>query len=341
MEEASIRQATELLRKSSTALLFLGGRALRRKGLRAVARIKEATGCDVLAETFAARIERGGGILPVPRLPYFPEEATKRLSKYEVVVLAGASVPVATFAYKGGKSTMLNDKSQVLAISEGKQNIEEILEALADSVSGARTTATKSGTDRSVNRPAPGNGRLTPDTLGRTLAALQPEGAIIVDEAITSGGPYHGFSSSLPWHTVIALTGGAIGQGMPSAVGAAIACPERAVINLQGDGSAMYTLQALWTQAHEGLNITTLMCANRSYDILKLEMTRGGYVPAGPAAQTLTDLAEPPLDWVRLSSGMGVPGVSVETAEDLARELAKALDEDGPHLIEMKMSRQT
>ena len=126
---------------------------------------------------------------------------------------------------------------------------------------------------------------------------------------------------------------------MPSAVGAAIACPDRPVINLQGDGSAMYTVQALWTQAHEGLNVTTLMCSNRSYDILKLEMVRGGHVPLGSHAQMLTDLGSPPINWVQLSKSMGVPGVSVETAEDLAKALTNALEEAGPHLIEMKLNR--
>jgi acetolactate synthase-1/2/3 large subunit len=171
------------------------------------------------------------------------------------------------------------------------------------------------------------------------LAALQPEGAIIVEEGITSAGPYYAVSALSPPHTVLALTGGAIGQGMPCAVGAALACPDRPVINFQGDGSAMYTPQALWTQAREKLNVTTLICSNRSYDILKLEMARAGYAPLGETASALTDLGTPPLDWVKLSLGMGVPAVSVASAEDLARELAEALREPGPHLIEMVLAR--
>jgi len=338
VDDATVRQAAEILRKGSTALLFLGGKALRRTGLLAAARIKDATGCDVMAETFAARQDRGGGIMPVSRLPYFPEDATARLSRYEAVVLAGATEPVATFAYKGGKSRMLTDNQRVFNLAEGNQNVENALEALADQVNAPRSTISTVGAGWSPDRPTPCQGRLTPETVGRTLAALQPEGAIIVDEAITSAGPYHKFSSSLPAHTVLALTGGAIGQGMPNSTGAAIACSDRPVINLEGDGSAMYTVQALWTQSHEGLNVTTLICSNRSYDILKLEMSRGGYMPLGPSARTLTDLAEPPINWVRLSGSMGVPGVSVENAEDLAKELSKALNEAGPHLIEMKLT---
>ncbi len=338
VDDDAVKQAADFLRKGSTALLFLGGKALRRRGLLAAARIREATGCDVLAETFAARQERGGGIITVNRLPYFAEQATASLAKYEVVVLAGAPEPVATFAYKGGKSRMLADHQRAFAIAAGNQNIEEALEALADMVSGPGTSRSKTNSGEPLGRPAPGQGKLTPETAGRTLAALQPEGAIIVEEAITSAAPYYAFSSSLPAHTLITLTGGAIGQGMPNAVGAAIACPDRPVINLQGDGSAMYTVQALWTQAHEGLNVTTLICSNRSYDILKLEMARAGHVPLGPHAKVLTDLGAPPIDWVQLSRGMGVPGVAVETAEDLARALTTALHEAGPHLIEMRLN---
>jgi acetolactate synthase-1/2/3 large subunit len=338
VDEANVRHAAALLGKSSKALLFLGGNALRRTGLLASARIREATGCDVLAETFVARLERGGGLLPVNRLPYFPEQAAPVLSRYDVVVLAGSREPVATFAYKGGKSKMLNDNQRVFTIAEGNQNIEEVLEALADLLSSPQKAGPKIDAGIPLDRASLCKGRLTPETVGRTLAALQPERAIIVEEAITSAGPYFEFSSSLPAHTVLTLTGGAIGQGMPNAVGAAIACPDRPVINLQGDGSAMYTVQALWTQAHQGLNITTLICANRSYDILKLEMARGGYVPLGFSAQVLTDLAKPSIDWVQVGSSMGVPGVSVETAEDLAKELTNALEEAGPHLIEMKLS---
>jgi acetolactate synthase-1/2/3 large subunit len=131
------------------------------------------------------------------------------------------------------------------------------------------------------------------------------------------------------------VAGGSIGGGIPCATGAAIACPDRPVVNLEADGSAMYTVQALWTQAREGLNVTTLICSNRSYRILQVELTRAGITSYGPNAKALTELTKPPIDWVRLAQGFGVPGVTVSTAEDLARELGKALIEPGPHLIEM------
>lgn len=187
----------------------------------------------------------------------------------------------------------------------------------------------------SIQRPDLSDGPLTATKACTVLAALQPENAIIVDESVTSGGAYYALTTKTPPHSWLTLTGGAIGQGMPCAVGAAIARPDRPVINLQADGSAMYTVQALWMQARESLNITTLLCSNRSYEILKLELARAGHTSPGPHAQTLFDLGNPSIDWVQISKGMGVPAVKVDTAEKLAKELRMALKEPGPHLIEM------
>jgi thiamine pyrophosphate-dependent acetolactate synthase large subunit-like protein len=175
----------------------------------------------------------------------------------------------------------------------------------------------------------------TDNKVALILAALQPENAIIVNESITSGGAYLPLAVSSPPHTLLMLPGGAIGYGIPCAVGAAIACPLRPVINFQADGSALYTLQALWMQARESLNITTLICSNRSYNILNIEFSRSGITSPGRYAQTLTDLSNPTIDWVQISKGMGVPAVKVDTCEVLSKELKKALNEPGPHLIEM------
>ena len=170
------------------------------------------------------------------------------------------------------------------------------------------------------------------------LAALQPEGAIVVDESVTSGFAYYQAASCAPHHDWVPITGGAIGQGMPCAIGAAIACPDRPVINFQADGSAMYTLQALWTQAREELNITTLICSNKSYNILRIEMARSGQSKPGKAFKNLTNLDRPPIKWTQVGNGMGVPAVSVTTAENLSKELSRSLEEAGPHLIELVLS---
>ncbi len=180
-------------------------------------------------------------------------------------------------------------------------------------------------------------GTLTPEKACAVLAALQPEGAIVVDEGLTSAFAYADLSDGTPPHALMSIAGGAIGYGMPCAVGAALAAPGRKVINLQADGSALYTVQALWTESREGLDITTLLCSNKTYHILEMEFSRAGISTAGTAASTLTSLSRPDVNWVEIAWGFGVPAVSVDTAETLADEIKRSLREEGPHLIEMRL----
>ena len=188
---------------------------------------------------------------------------------------------------------------------------------------------------RELRRPELLTGDLTPEKACITLAALQPEGAIVVDEGLTTILPYYSLTAAIPYHTILTIAGGAIGYGMPCATGAALACPDRPVITFQADGSALYTVQALWTQAREGLNVTTLICSNGSYNIVRIELERAGIASRGPNAEALTDLGHPRIGWVKIAEGLGVPAVSVATSEGLALELVRALAEPGPHLIEM------
>jgi len=334
LDDGAIEDAAKLLRANSKSLLLVGGRSLLRRGLHAAARIQAATGCDLLSETFPAHMERGMGIPPINRLHYFPEHAVEVLSKYQVIVLAGTSEPVAFFGYKDMPSRLLTEKQQTCLIAGPGQNVCDALEHLADAVAASRAKVDPAPTAKPLRQELP-TGKLTREKLAATLAALQPENAIVVDESVTSGMAYYLTSATAEPHSLLTLTGGSLGMGMPCAVGAALACPDRPVINLQADGSAMYTLQALWTQAHEKLDITTLICSNRSYDILKLELIRSGNAPTGQNAIGLTDLRNPSIDWVKISQGMGVPAVSVDTAEQLAKELAARLRERGPHLIEV------
>jgi acetolactate synthase I/II/III large subunit len=330
-----IDRSAALLRTHEPALLFLGGKALRRRGLQAAARIKAATGCDVLSQTLFAHMERGAGIPPVSRLPYFPEHALAVLSKYRSVVLAGLEEPVAFFGYKDMPSRLLTADQQAVRIDGENQDLLEVLEYLADALGAPRKVALESNADSASSKPDLPSGPLTSEKVCMVLAGLQPEGAIIVEEAVTTGGSYYSLTEAALPHSLLTLTGGSIGQGMPCAVGAAIACPDRAVINFQADGSAMYTVQSLWTQARESLNVTTMICSNRSYDILRVELARSGQVSPGKSTISLTNLADPAIDWVKVSLGMGVPAVSVNTGEHLAKELRVALAEPGPHLIEM------
>jgi acetolactate synthase-1/2/3 large subunit len=256
--------------------------------------------------------------------------AIDMLSKYEVFVFAGAKEPVSFFGYEGIPANFLKEEQKKVHLSRPDQDLLEVLEILAHEL--ASPEIINPDMVASLKRPEITIGALNPEKICAVIAALQPEGAIVVEEAITSGFMYYPITSGVLPFSLLTLTGGAIGQGAPCAVGAAIACPDRPVINFQADGAGMYTLQALWTEAREGLNVTTLICSNQSYDILKLEYGRLGVTP-GKCASHLTDLSG--IDWVSLGQGMGVQSVKVTTAEELARELSKALHEQGPHLIQM------
>ncbi len=308
---------------------------MRRRGLLAVARIKAVTGCDLLTDGFPPYIERGAGFPNIIRVPYFPELAIDLLSPYEVAVLAGVKEPVAFFGYKGIASKLLPEKCEKFRIDTDNQNVIEVLEALADVLNAPPYSKIPASINSELDRPTVPAGELTAEKACLTLAAVQAENVIIVDEGLTTSVGYYPLTAGLAPHSYLTLTGGALGYGMPCAVGAALACPDRPVINFEADGSAMYTVQSLWTQARESLNVTTLICANRSYNILKIELIRVGIKSIGPKALSLTDLDRPYINWVRVAEGLGVPAVSVNTAEGLSRELARALSEPGPHLIEM------
>ncbi len=326
----AVAAADEALRGDAPALLLLGGTALGERGLRAAARLASATGCRVVHETFFARLERGGDLPGFERLPYFPERAAELLADYPRIVLAGARDPVVFFGYPGLRSRLAPETAERIALAAPGDDVPAALEALAERV-GAPPSAAAGDPARVPVTPT---GALGVGSLGRALAALQPEGAIVMDEGATSGLAYFGLASGAPRHTVLSLTGGAIGQGLPCAVGAAIACPERRVIAFQADGSGLYTVQALWTAAREELDVTTVICANRAYRILQVELQRAGIAEPGPQARALTDLTHPAPDWVSISQGLGVPAVRVESADALVRELGRALSEPGPALIE-------
>ncbi|MCI0339457.1 MAG: acetolactate synthase large subunit [Acidobacteria bacterium] len=325
----AIEQAAQALR-GDQAVLFLGGYALRERGLKAVARIAEASKCKLMCETFPARWERGAGTPIIERLPYFPEQAIGALSPFKTVVLAGARPPVAFFGYPGVPSFLTSPHQQTSTLATPDEDIVSALEALAD-VLGADVNVEVNSV---LQTPSPPTGKLKPETLSASVAALLPENAIVMEEGNTSTGPFCVMSQSAQRHSYLTQPGGAIGLGLPCATGAAIACPDRTVISLQADGSAMYTLQSLWTQAREQLNVKTIICNNRSYRILGIELMRAGVKEFGERAQALMSLGNPAIDWVQLSQGMGVPATRVETAEELTRELERSLSEPGPRLID-------
>jgi acetolactate synthase-1/2/3 large subunit len=337
-DSAAVQKAARLLHGSNRCALILGGRALRRQGLQAAAAIQKASGCDLLSETFPARIERGQGLPDPARIAYFPESGIQMLASYDTLILAGAKEPVAFFGYPDTPGRFLTQGQTCFDLCPEVLRADLALVHLADELRGSKPMPKTAHGIANASKPLLPTGRLTAQAACNTLAALQPENAIVVEEAVTSGSAYYPLTAGAPAHSLLMLTGGSLGQGMPCAVGAALACPDRPVINFQADGSALYTVQSLWMQAREGLNITTLICANRSYDILKIELARAGHKTFGPAAFHLTDLNRPAVDWESLSRGLGVPAKAVETAEAMAGELQKALAEPGPHLIVLDLA---
>jgi acetolactate synthase I/II/III large subunit len=329
VDEAAIVSAARLLRGDGPVVLLLGGDACRAAGLRAAGRISAATGAEVLVETFPARLESGAGLPGFDRLQYLTELALGQLADFRHVLLAGVRPPVSFFAYPGLPSELTPEAAEIRVLVDGTQDVIGALESLADLVAPHHAPVVRTA----VRRELP-TGPLTPHTWADVIAALLPEGAIISDESVTSGFRLPQALAGAARHDLLTLTGGAIGQGLPVATGAAVAAPDRPVISLQADGSAMYTLQALWTQARENLDVTTVILSNSAYAILRLELQRVNAGAPGPRADRLLDLAGPGLDFVRLSEGLGVPAVRATTAEELARQFARALAEPGPHLIE-------
>jgi acetolactate synthase-1/2/3 large subunit len=284
----------------------------------------------VLGEVFPARLERGAGLPGLERLGYLAEFAVAQLAGTRHLVLVDAKSPVSFFAYPNKPSSLVPDDCEVHILAEGEEDAVDALLRLADVV-GATAAAPVL---QPASRPDRPTGPLTGEAVAHALGALLPEGAIVSDEANTSGLWVAGATAGAPRHDWLTLTGGAIGQGMPVATGAAVACPDRPVISLEADGSAMYTLQSLWTQAHENLDVTTIIFANRSYAVLNLELSRVGVEEPGPKAKGMLDLSQPPLDFVALAQGMGVDAVRPADAAELTDALERALSEPGPHLIE-------
>ncbi len=329
--EETVQSVAGTLRSGEPCVLLLGGSATRRPGLEAASRVAQATGARLLCETFPARLERGAGLPAIDRLAYLAEFAASQLSGTRHLILAGARAPVSFFAYPGKESSLVPAGGQVHVLAEPGDDVCGALAALA----GLAAPDAKP-LPREAGRPLlpDGAGDLTGESAAAVIGALLPEDAIVSDEANTSGLWLPGATAGAPPHDWLTLTGGSIGQGLPVATGAALACPERKVLALEADGSAMYTLPALWTQAREALDVTTVIFNNGSYAILGMELDRVGAEPAGEAARNLLELSRPALDFVALANGMGIPAGRARTAGEFALQLRRALDEPGPHLIE-------
>ena len=327
----TVDEVAKALRSGERAALLLGGTALRAAALDAASRVCVATGASLLGETFPTHLERGAGIPAVDRLGDFSEMAQAQLEGVRHLVLVDAKSPVSCFAYPGKASDLVPAGCMVHTLARPGDDAAGALAALADAVGAPGDGAVGTAAGR-PDRPV---GDLSTETVAAAVGATLPEGAIVADEGNTSGLFVAGATAGAPRHDWLTLTGGAIGIGLPMATGAAVAAPDRPVLCLQADGSAMYTPQALWTQAREGLNVTTVVLSNRSYAILNIELHRVGADAGGPQARRLLDLSDPDLSFCDLARGMGVPARQAQSAEDLTAALEAGFAEPGPSLVEV------
>jgi acetolactate synthase-1/2/3 large subunit len=328
----NVRAIAQALRTGEPAVLILSGRALSEAGLIAANRIAHVSGAILRTPSPVAHMARGRGRVPVDRVPYVVDNALKMLAGTKHMILVGAKPPTAFFAYPGKPSLVAPADVVTHVLARPEQDEVGALEQLAEALGAPKTVPIAAG----AQQPQLARGKFSPEAFASTLAALLPENAIVVEDAVTSGRPLFAATYNAAPHDWLQITGGAIGFGFPCATGAAIACRERKVVCLQADGAGMYTLQALWTQAREQLDLVNVVFANRIYKILHGELLAVGAQP-GRASNELFDLARPELDWVKLAGGMGVEAARVETLEAFADLFKSACARRGPFLIEFRI----
>lgn len=311
--------------------ILIRGEGLKERGLRAAGKIASKTGARIMCDTFAPRIQRGAGRVEVERLPYFAEQVVEVLAGVELLVLVGAQAPVSFFAYPDKPSWLTPAGAKLAVLSHPHEDGVLALESLADALGAA------SATEKLAARKLPDfpvHGALDARSIMQIVARYLPENAIVADESLSSGFLHYDVTSTAAPHDFLNMTGGAIGSMMAVSTGAGIACPDRKVVTLQGDGSAMYILQALWTQARENVDVVTVVYANRGYKILNNELKRVGATKEGALAASMFDLTNPTLDWVALANGMGVDAVRTESTKGFEAAFSAAMKSRGPKLIE-------
>jgi acetolactate synthase-1/2/3 large subunit len=329
----AVDNAAKVLNGGAQTLLLMTGSALTEQGLALAAQIAGKTGCKVMGQTYNPRMARGRGRFSIDRIPYVIEQALPILKDFKHIVLVEANDPVAFFAYPNKPSMLKPYGCEVHRMTSGGENSVAALEALASAL-GARPGDAKPQALVELAKPT---GALTHASIAQAIAMAIPENAIMVDESLTTGRGFFPPTAAANPHDWLQNMGGSIGFSTPVATGAAVACPDRKVICMVGDGSAMYTLQSLWTQAREGLNILTIVFANRIYQILRGEFDGVGAGEPGQRALDMLKIDRPTLDWVALAKGMGVPGRAVATADEFNKALAEAVADPGPRLIEVQM----
>ncbi|MHB0791036.1 acetolactate synthase large subunit [Bradyrhizobium sp. 5.13L] len=329
-----IKETAEALRSGEPTMMLLGGLALRERGLDLAGRICAKTGAKIMSQTFPGRIERGAGRVPVDRLPYPVNQARATLAGLKHIVLVGSRIPVAFFAYPDKPSLMASEDTEFLTLARAEEDVLDALERLANELD-AQSFPSQAA---KLSLPSPATGAITGANISQSLSALIPANAIVVDESISASASFFAASWNSQPHTYLQNMGGSIGLGMPMATGAAIACPNRPVLNLQADGSSMYAIQSLWTQVREGLNITTVLFNNKSYACLRDELANVGAQNVGRKALDMLDLSRPDIDFAGLARSMGMAAARVATMDEFNIEVARGLSTPGPYLIEVQIT---
>jgi acetolactate synthase-1/2/3 large subunit len=328
-----IERAATMLRSGLRTAILIAGNGLYGKGLAAAGRITATTGAKLLAPYPLTRLERGAGVAGVERIQYVLEVAVEQLKEFRQLILVGAPAPVAYFASPGKSSIFTSPECEIYTLASPGEDYVGALEALEAALPPHRTQLGR----EEGERPAVPSGSITLVGLAAVVGTLLPENAIVVDESMTSGRGMMAATRGAPQHDWLGNTGGSIGIALPLAVGAAVACPSRKVLCLTADGCGMYTLQALWTMAREGLNVTTVVFANRAYAVLKREFAYLGVGSPGARALDMFEIGRPDLDWVALAKGMGVPATRVTSLEAFGKALREGLGNEGPTLIEVPL----
>ena len=322
------------LKSDKKAVMFCSGAVLIDPNLEKLGKVRAASGVDLMSQTSNRRIDRGAGRVAVDKLPYVVDLAIETLKNYDVIILVGTDEPVGFFAYPEKPSKLSPEGAEILRLAGPEQNTLEALDMLIDALDAkdleVEVAAHKEAADISKL-----SGPITPEAISAAFHAHMPEDAIICDESITTGRAFYPDGRNAKPHSLLQVTGGAIGDGMPMAVGAAIACPDRRVIVLQSDGSAMYTNQALWTMAREGLDIAILLFSNRCYRILEGEMKGVGVEKMGHVAESMFSLANPEINWCKMAESMGVSGMRVDDSSELSAAIERAMTHEGPFLVEI------
>lgn len=328
----AVEGAARLLRNERDVLILVAGDAALADAQEWLWRISQATGAAVMIDYVTAHVARGRGRMPLERVPYSMDAAIGALQGFRHIILVNARPPVGFFAYPGLPSIQHRPDAQFHVLTRPDQDPLAALAQLAEALRAPRVAMPDPGP-----RPEPVRGAPTSEGLALTVAALMPENAIVSDESISYGRGFYKHTHAAPAHDWLHLAGGAIGDGLPVATGAAIAAArQRRVISLQADGSAMYSLQSLWTQAREKLPVTTIILKNSKYNILIGEYGNVGAVP-GATAMSMLDLHDPALSWVSLANGMGVEAARATTLDECADLMADSFRREHPFLIELEV----